>query len=308
MLIDARYSRRVLSQFPKADVTVVNSFWLPVFAAPFRKRSDTSLIYAMHRFPKKHFKLYRNLDRVIAVSTAVQTALAAEAPSLVPRTRVVPNAINTDAFRFTDDPTGDAGERPVVLYTGRIHPEKGLHLLAEACGRLATGNERPPLLRLIGVSDVSGGGGGESYLNRLRSLVASPSDLELLPQILNREALAATLRKCDVYCYPSVADRGESFGVAPLEAMAVGCPTIVSALDCFREFVKPGANAMVFDHRGEEPVSELTAALEGLLSDGPRARRIGRAASETAKSFDKAVIAARYLTVFEEAWREKQSG
>lgn len=306
VLLDAKYSRRALRHFPAADVAVVNTFWLPVLAAPLRKRRDFPLIYMMQRFPKKHFQMYRNLDRVLAVSGAVEMELRQAAPFLIPRTRVVPNAINTTAFHRTRAPgSGDTGS-PVILYTGRIHPEKGVHLLVEAVARLVGTSAGGVRLRLIGASDVGEGGGGQKYLDLLKELAGNDLTLDVRPQILNREALAEALRSCDIYCYPSVADRGESFGVAPLEAMAVGCPTVVSGLECFGEFLENGRNGLAFDHRGADPVGELTATLASLLADPALARRLGDAGALTAEHFSNEAIARRYLEVFEEAVTEKR--
>jgi glycogen synthase len=40
-----------------------------------------------------------------------------------------------------------------------------------------------------------------------------------------------------------VAETGEAFGVAPIEAMAYGCAPLVSNLACFRDFIEDGVTA-----------------------------------------------------------------
>src|SRR3712207_9262103 len=50
---------------------------------------------------------------------------------------------------------------------------------------------------------------------------------------------AAFLRSVDVYCAPNLL--GESFGVALIEAMSAGAPTVASDLDAFARVLDGGA-------------------------------------------------------------------
>jgi glycosyltransferase involved in cell wall biosynthesis len=108
-----------------------------------------------------------------------------------------------------------------------------------------------------------------------------------------------------VYCYPSVAELGESFGVAPLEAMGVGCPVVVSALDCFSDFIEHSRNGMVFDHRTSDATRELSRTIRLLITDANLAKNIGRAAAKTAQGFSIRSVAMRYIAVFDSALKER---
>jgi glycosyltransferase involved in cell wall biosynthesis len=244
---------------------------------------------------------------VLAVSASVAEALKRQYPALASRTSIVPNPIDTAAFRLTDEPAGDSPDGPVILYTGRIHPEKGLDLLVQACVLLTA--EIPGLeLRIIGESSAQRGGGMQDYVDVLKRKAAPSLRLSVLPPIRERHLLAEALRRCDVYCYPSIAEHGESFGVAPLEAMGVGCAVVVSALDCFRDFLEPGHNGLVFDHRGAGAASRLRDAIRTLLSDTVLAKTIGRAGARTAREYSFRAIAEQYLNVFESTLRERAAG
>ena len=302
---DLRYAWRVRDVMPKADVIVCNTFWMPVLLCGLNRSRRAVVTYNLNRFPKgrTHLWLYRHLDVVLAASTAVRDAVAGQFPRLLNRTVIVPNPIDVDAFSCKREPCSQRGT--VILYTGRIHPEKGLDLLVRACASCAT--RFPGLcLRLMGQLQVERGGGGAAYEGLLRAQVGQGLTLEFCDAEYDRFALAEKLRDCDVYCYPSVADRGESFGVAPLEAMGVGCPVIVSGLDCFKDFVEDGRNALVFDHHADDAVERLASAIGRLLDDRPWAMSLGRAAAEDAKRFSYAEVAARYAGIFEAAVAEKQ--
>lgn len=307
LLGDLAYTRRVLRQIPECDVIVGNTFWLPIFQKRLNNLYRPVMCHNLQRFPKGrwHLFLYRKLDRVLAVSTAVRNAVEKQFPALVPRTTIVPNPIDTSVFTMTRPPCSEDPTQPTVMFTGRITPEKGLHLLVQAASRLAEDVEGLRLI-IIGESAKNRGGGGPGYVDELKHLAGMKLKLDFHDAIYERSALAEALRKGDVYCYPSIADFGESFGVAPLEAMSVGCPTVLSGLECFNEFARPNENCLRFDHRANDAIEQLTEQLRKLFIDPEFARQLGDQAADDAKQFDAQCVAAKYLDVFTAAIAEKR--
>ncbi|HVT91019.1 MAG TPA: glycosyltransferase family 4 protein [Tepidisphaeraceae bacterium] len=294
LLKDAVFSARIMLSVPKSDICVTNVFWLPALLASMR-RSAGQIVVNVARAPKGQMGLYRFVSRLACTSSAVAEQVIAQTPSVAGITKVLPNPINTKAFVPPAAPRQWNGKRYVV-YTGRIHPEKGVHVLVEAFGRLPN---RPNdlTLRIVGPSETSRGGGGEEYLAKLKSL-GQNLPVEFLPAIADRNQLAHLLQNAHYYCYPSLAEKGESFGVAPLEAMATGLAPIVSDLACFRDFVQHGVNGVIFDHRND-PVESLTRALTGQLADTNDIIRMGQAAAETALQFSNSRVAQMFLEDFE---------
>ena len=113
-------------------------------------------------------------------------------------------------------------------------------------------------------------------------------------------ALAKIYDQADVFVYPSVAETGESFGIAPLEAMARGVVPVVSDLAVFREYLEPGVNGMVFDHSSGEAAENLGVVMRALIGDADRRKQMAVAARKTAGGFSTAAIAERYLKLFAE--------
>jgi len=170
------------------------------------------------------------------------------------------------------------------MYGGRIHPEKGVHILMSAMHLVAVA--RPNVITnliVVGVVSHSEGGGGARYLDELKTL-AQGLRFEFLPPIYGRSEFAEILRRATVFCYPSIAENGESFGVAPLEAMACGAVPIVSALPCFQEYVIHGTNGLVFDHRRDGAL-ELAAQLIWLIDNVDEREKLRVAAQAHASSF-----------------------
>lgn len=278
-------------RLPQADILVTNDFWLPVFAP----RTAGRIVVNANRAPKGQYFLYRGAARIAAASGAVRDAIALQTPTLAERIRVFPNPIDTRIMCSDDSPATPAA--PTLLFVGRLHPEKGVHLLAEAFARTALCRDGWRL-RLVGPWKQSDGGGGEAYVQRLRDLLRD-LPAEICGPQFDAVALAAEYRAATLFCYPSLAETGESFGVAPLEAMACGTPPVVSALDCFRDFIRDGETGWVFDHRAADPAGTLASALDRAMEDPARADAIAKRASRSARAFGYAEVADGYLADFE---------
>jgi glycosyltransferase involved in cell wall biosynthesis len=293
---DLLYALRMQSLWPAADVYVLNSFWLPVFS-PFLTSRRARVIAHLARMPKGQVRLYRHAHRLAVVSQALKEAIAVQCPSALDRTRVIPYAIHTDVFL---PPAVPRQRRPtrVIAYTGRVHPEKGIHVLLDAFRRVHSTHPSTHL-RIIGPSAANEGGGGEAYLTKLHEQ-AGHVPVEFLPSINDRPGLARALHAADIYCYPSLAEAGETFGIAPLEAMGTGLPAVVSDLACFRDYVVPHHNALVFDHRAADPATELANALGSLLDNPALCQSLGEAAAVKAQDFSYDAVAAAYLSDFKE--------
>jgi len=169
---------------------------------------------------------------------------------------------------------------PIIGYHGRIHREKGLHILASAVAECA--KTIPGLrLKLIGPWETDKGGDGESYKAELDNL--SGNRIDWIGAVSNRMCLASELRKCSAYCYPSIAEKGETFGVSPLEAMGLGLPVIVSNLECFNDFLENEVSGLTFNHRSGNSKGELTSKILMLLQDKKLRAKLGRNAADKAK-------------------------
>jgi glycosyltransferase involved in cell wall biosynthesis len=105
-------------------------------------------------------------------------------------------------------------------------------------------------------------------------------------------------RAASIFVYPSVAETGEAFGLAPLEAMAAGCAVIVSSLRCFDDFIAPGASGLRFDHRAADPDNRLASELLRLVADPALLERIAAEGHRAARRFETPEIAARMLDDF----------
>ena len=295
VLRDLGWSRRARRLLPDADVTITNCVWLPwLLGGPSARRRLGILEVHVQRFPKGQMRLYKRVDSISTVSRAIADAIAAERPELAPRIRVVPNPVDLEVFRPSVPPR-PPGDPPVLLYTGRLHPEKRLDLLVGAWRTLLDEGRRLRL-RLVGPSSREAGGGGAPLLDRLRAL-ARGAEVEIVGAVADPRALAEELRGADLYAYPSTAAQGEALPVAPLEAMACGLAPVVAALPQYEGVVVDGEHGLAFPlGLGDaEATRALADRLRRLLGDPVLRARRGPTEAEHMHGFSVESLAGRHL-------------
>ena len=288
LMLDLFYAWRAARQAPDADVTVTNTFWAPVVLGP----RHGAIFVDVQRMPKGQMRLYRRAARLRANSAAVAAAIARQAPQLLSRVRVIPNPLP-----FTPErPVDWAKKTKTVLFVGRVNPEKGIELLLDAwTARGAASVMRDWILEFVGPTSVAEGGGGEGWARGLQERFAA-QDIVWRGPIFDPAPLNAIYERASVFAYPSLAARGETFGVAVLEAMAWGCVPVVSSLDCFRDFVRPGVNGVRFAHEGGEARAARVAAWREAETSG--ARTLAENAVRVRETHSSAAIAEELLADF----------
>lgn len=293
--LDLLYSLRALRMLPPADILITNTFWMPILASRSQRRLGRIMV-SVERMPKGQMRLYGRAACFRAPSSPVAQAICREVPRLGNRVRTIANPLPfTPPLLVADEPL------PVILYAGRLHPEKGIKLLIEAfiqaCHRGLSGWT----LRLVGPADTAAGGGGEAWLGGLlHSPQSSGLPIEWLGPIYDEQRLHQQHQQAAVFVYPSLAQEGETFGLAPLEAMSCGAVPIVSDLACFRDFIIPGVNGLVFNHRASNAAELLADKILDLVSNPTQRASLSRSALSVRESHHPTVIAAQFLRCFEE--------
>jgi glycosyltransferase involved in cell wall biosynthesis len=289
---DVAYAARVCAALPASDITVTNSVSLPLLLP----RRTAGMIYvSVARFPKGQMSMYGRAARLQAVSSAVAEAMKRQSPGIADRVKVIPNALSRTFAELRSRARGRRDKE--ILYVGRIAREKGIHLLVRAFLQIAGRDEWH--LSVVGPAHASAGGDGAAYLAELKSLAAPAGPrIRFEGPIYGEAELVHRMRSAEIFAYPSLSDTGESFGMAPLEAMSCGCAVVVSDLDCFRDFAADGENAVVFV-RSDAGGSSLARALTALMDDGDARRRLAEAAIRTAEQFDPCRVAQSFIDDFD---------
>jgi len=150
------------------------------------------------------------------------------APKVELKDRVFVNPCGVDNEIFTDQRKGAIkreeihkefglqNESKLLLYAGRISPEKNIGLLAKMMKILVADKSHD--FRLLVAGD---GPGLEKLRDEAKSLGAER--IKILGHINGKEKLADLFANCDAFIHPNPR---EPFGITPLEAMASGLPVV----------------------------------------------------------------------------------
>jgi glycosyltransferase involved in cell wall biosynthesis len=178
------------------------------------------------------------------------------------KVRVIHGGVDTERFR----PTGEARRR-AVLYAGRLIPYKGIHHLIE-------GVKPETEVRIAGATYH------DEYAAHLRR-AADGRNVAFLGA-LHGDDLLREYNRAQVSVLPSVNTdlygkqypKSEILGLVLFEAMACETPVVCSNVGGMPELVVDGVTGLVVPS-GDS--AALGAAVEALLDDPARARRMGEA-------------------------------
>jgi glycosyltransferase involved in cell wall biosynthesis len=301
--LDLLYSWRVRSVLPLADILVTNTFWLPLLA----RDSTRGKIYVhVGRYPKGQMRYYHRAARLQAPSSAVGSAISNEVPQTPGKVSVIPYPApgSTSAA-----PPPITERSKLILYLGRVHPEKGVHLLIEAFVRGTRAAFTDWKLMIVGPVETRFGGGGADYLAKLKQSAVGAADyVTFAGSIFDSVALEQAFRDARLFVYPSLAERGESFGLAPLEAMTHGCAVLVSNLACFSDFIRDHETGFVFNHRSSSPVESLREKIDDIIRDGALLARVADAGQRKSEEYSLPRVADRFIADFSSLIQESNAG
>lgn len=160
------------------------------------------------------------LREVIYISETQRRAMA---PYLAPHTRLhhVPNPV---AIAAQEAAPADLAERDIFLFVGRLAPEKGGLLFAEAARR-------------AGVRAVFVGDGPEAAMLRAR-----------YPEVdhtgwLAPDQVGAQIARARALVFPSLWYEGQP--LVPIEALGRGVPVVTGAWSAAAEIVRDGVNGVI---------------------------------------------------------------
>ncbi len=104
-------------------------------------------------------------------------------------------------------------------------------------------------------------GGGPEH-RRLEKLAQDSGLVEFLP-VMGKKELAKYLARAKGYLFPSF----EPFGIAPVEALAAGCPVIAFKDGGSRDYIKDGKNGLLFDEQTAASLAEAILKFEKMKFD-----------------------------------------
>ncbi len=236
----------------------------------------------------------RSSDRIIAPSAS--TASDIQSLLRIDRAKIdiVPEGVGSER-RATPETEPEirawlrAGLRPIVLSVSAKRPHKNLARLISAVAAIA--RERRPLLVIPGYSTPY-----EEELLRHVATLGAEDDVRLIGWIEPERLEGLYASSSCLVC----ASLHEGFGLPVLEAMARGLPVACSTGGALGEVA--GEAALAFDPLS---VSQISTAIERLISDQRTADALRAAGLARAAGFTWAATAAGTLASYEAALRAR---
>ncbi|MFJ8944521.1 glycogen synthase [Streptomyces sp. NPDC102395] len=253
-------------------------------------------------------------DAVIAVSGAMRDDILGCYPALDPgRVHVVHNGIDTALYRpdHGTDALSRIGldpDRPFVLFVGRITRQKGVPHLLRAARRI---DPAAQVVLCAGAPDTPEI--DREFRELFEELSRSRDGVHWIPRMLPRPDVIQLLTHAAVFVCPSVY---EPLGIVNLEAMACGTPVVASRVGGIPEVVEDGVTGVLVPPDGVDAVhgaadggasfeAGLVAALDAVLGDPGRARRMGEAGRVRAvEQFGWDAVARRTVRLYDEILKQ----
>lgn len=196
-----------------------------------------------------------------------------------------PGRRSRETRRWMQAVAGAPEEACLLVYAGRLAPEKNLGLLVDTLALLE--DEAPGSYRRLMVGE---GGSRRELEGECSRLV--PGTVCFLGHLPGRQTLAGLLASADAFLHPNPR---EPFGLAPLEAMASGLPLVAPDCGGVTSFADPGNAWLV------APAPEAFAAAVREIQRGGEvvtARR--ERAHRTAQRYDWGQVTAAYFNLYDE--------
>ena len=200
---------------------------------------------------------------------------------------VIYHGYDEDIFYPRDKVAQDAVKKELgikedfILFVGSIEPRKNLKTLIKAYNLLDKNLQDRFKLVIVGAK------GWEN--SDIHALIKENENIEFLGYI-DDENLAALYSGATAFVYPSVY---EGFGIPPLEAMACGCPAILSGIEVFREIYQD--SAMFFEVFNE---NDLKDKLLKVINDRELRENLSKSGLLHCKNFSWAKSAKEHSDLF----------
>jgi len=243
---------------------------------------------------------YEAADAIIAVSSGMRDDVLDCYPALDPaRVHVVRNGIDATAYQpvAEDDALRRYGvdpDRPIIVFVGRITRQKGVGHLVAAAHRM---DPAAQLVLCAGAPDTPEIAAETEAA--VTELAAARPGVIWIQKMLAPAEVRQLLSHATVFVCPSVY---EPLGIVNLEAMACGTAVVASDVGGIPEVVDDGRTGLLVHY---DPADEaafrtgLADAVNSVLADPGRARRMGAAGRERAETeFAWAGAAERTVEVY----------
>ena len=208
------------------------------------------------------------------------------------------NCVDTERFCPGPKPEalrralGLAPEDFVVLFCGRLDPDKGIHKLLDAMAQLPD----PHIKLLIVGSPFFGRTQQSPFLRRLEQQARDLGDRVHFTGYIHNDSLPDYYRAADLVCVPTMVQ--EAAGLTAVEAMACGRPVLATRSGGMPEYLQ-GSQAVLVD-QCEEVASQLAWSIRMLYEHPDLCRQMGEAGAKRGQDFSIAAYYNEFVAIVQD--------
>ncbi len=231
-------------------------------------------------------RVVRDADRLLVVSRDLERIATTRDGARADRIRVIPNGCDSRIFRFRErlvarSELGVAPEATLLLYVGRLVPEKGLRELLSAMEIL---RPSPRALRLAIVGDGPMKAEIEAWIRDTRS------DNVVLVGARDPIAVSTWMAAANVVVLPSYSEGHPNVLV---EALACGRPFVATPVGGVMEIADDSCSVLVSPRDSEALARGILEAMSREWDEVELARRYSRSWEEVARQTLAVCVEAR---------------
>lgn len=296
-------------KIPKCDIFWSPHYNIPILPIRAKKRvvtiHDAFHLAFLDRLPlsqKFYAKVMINLavrlsDKVITVSNFSESEITRFTNINEDKIEVIYNGIDRDSFRIIHEDSlveavgtkYDLPER-FILYVGNVKPHKNLIKLLNAFNKVIQDGIKDYKLVIVGKKE--GFITGDKAIFRMLEDNPNLKKKVLFTGYIENEGLPLLYNSASLFVFPSIY---EGFGLPPLEAMACGCPTVVSNAASLPEICGDAA-CYVDPH----DVNSIADGMRKVLTDNDLRQYLVKKGLDRVNLFSWERSAREHLKLFEE--------
>lgn len=275
---------QLIARMRRADLVVLGGMSLKAFLPAWLMGCRTVVTHHFRYIdarvpggPQAHLKLW--LARRATMNTSCSRYVAAQFGA-ARNSVAIPNCVDDGVFRVDPGVERDGD----LLYVGRLVSDKGVDVLLDALGLLASEHGARPRLTIVGSGEE------EAALGAQADRLGIAPQLDFLGR-LTRDQVAAQMRRHRVIVVPS--RWNEPFGMVAMEGIASGCLVVGSSGGGLPEAIGPCG--FTFPNEDARACGDAVAKA---LAAGSLEDFAGPLAMAHLDAHRRAVVAARFMEVF----------
>lgn len=268
----------------------------PSYALKLKDICKAKLIYHLHneKLTKQtpaHQEIYDAASRIICVSDfitkSVKSINANDTKCITVYNGIDLKSFSTTYSHITRQDIGLKDQDFVLIFSGRINPEKGIKELTQAINKL---NDYPQIkLLVIGSSFFGNTTEDDDFAKELRESTNTIQDRLLFTGFIPYKEVPSYLKLADLAIVPSMWE--EAFGLTVLEAMAAGIPLITTRSGGIPEICKDVAYII----SRENIIDDLAEAIVNLYNHPEIRANMSSQSFNRAQLFSKEKYAATFF-------------